>query len=128
MHRYEMMFIIRPDLADDEIEKLVTQMEGYATAAGGKVEKSEKMGRRRLAYRVEKYKEGFYVLFSLEGEPGVVAELERRMRVADSVMKFLTIRIDAQQKRGAKLAAIRAQKETRRRKQPSAPSVAPVPE
>ena len=116
MHRYEVMFIIRPDMPEEEMGKLITQMEGYVTGSGGKLEKSEKMGRRRLAYRIERYREGFYVLFVIEGDPAVTVELERRMKVADPVIKFLTVRVDEELKRGAKLAAIRKGKESRRRK------------
>ncbi|MGH9354907.1 MAG: 30S ribosomal protein S6 [Terriglobia bacterium] len=125
MHRYEVMFIIRPDTPEDEMAKLVAQMEGYVTGTGGKLEKSEKMGRRKLAYRIERYREGFYVLFVLEGEPAVVTELERRMKVTDSVIKFLTVRVDEQLKRGAKMRAIRKRKESRRRKPAQAQHPAP---
>ncbi len=58
MRNYEMIFIVRPDVADDEVQKLITQMEGVVASAGGKVEKVEKMGRRRLAYRVHKTARG----------------------------------------------------------------------
>ncbi len=126
MHRYEVMFIIRPDAPEDEMEKLITQMQGYVTGAGGKLEKAEKMGRRRLAYRIQRYREGFYVLFVFEGEPGVVTELERRMKVTDAIIKFLTIRVDEELKRGAKMGAIRKRKESRRRK-PTASQPASAP-
>lgn len=125
MHRYEVMFIIRPDTPEDEMSKLVTQMEGYVTGTGGKLEKSEKMGRRKLAYRIERYREGFYVLFVLEGEPAVVTELERRMKVTDSVIKFLTVRVDEELKRAAKMRAMRKRKESRRRKPAQAQHAAP---
>ncbi len=127
MHRYEVMFIIKPDVQEEELGKLIAQMEGYVTGSGGKLEKSEKIGRRRLAYRVERYREGFYVLFVIESEPAGVAELERRMKVADAVIKFLTVRVDEELKRGAKMGAIRKRKESRRRKpaQPAAQGAAP---
>jgi|SRR5579875_3833575 len=127
MHRYEVMFIIRPDAPEDEMDKLITQMEGYVTGAGGKLEKSEKMGRRRLAYRIQRYREGFYVLFIFEGEPAAVTELERRMRVTDAIIKFLTVRVDEELKRGAKMAALRKRKESRRRKPAAASQHAATP-
>ena len=65
MRKYEIIFIIRPDATEEDIAKLITQFEGVATGAGGKIEKVEKMGRRRLAYRVKRHREGFYVLFVL---------------------------------------------------------------
>ncbi|HEX5483944.1 MAG TPA: 30S ribosomal protein S6 [Terriglobia bacterium] len=124
MHRYEVMFIIRPDLPEEEIEKLVSQMEGYVAAAGGKIEKTEKMGRRKLAYRISRQRDGFYVLLILEGVPGTVVELERRLRVTDTVLKFITIRTDEEQKRGAKLAQIREKKAARRK---AGPAHSPAP-
>lgn len=129
MHKYEVMFIIRPDTPEEEVEKLVGLMEGFVTGAGGKMEKIEKLGRRRLAYRVERQREGFYVLFVFEGVHATVNELERRMRVTDAVIKFLTVRIDEEQKRAAKLAKARAEKQAKRPKpspQPP-PDVAPIP-
>lgn len=119
MHRYEVMFIIRPDVQDEEIEKLVSQMEGYVTAAGGKIEKTEKMGRRKMAYRIQRQRDGFYVLLVFSGEPGSVIELERRLRVTDTVLKFLTIRTDEEQKRAAKLAQIREKKAAKRKAAPA---------
>lgn len=126
MHRYEVMFIIRPDVPDEEIEKLVSQMEGYVTAAGGKIEKTEKMGRRKMAYRIQRQRDGFYILLVFSGEPGSVIELERRLRVTDTVLKFLTIRTDEEQKRAAKLAQIREKKAAKRKAAPahSAPPAA----
>lgn len=126
MHKYEVMFIIRPDTPEDEVERLVTQMEGFVTGAGGKMEKIDKLGRRRLAYRVERQREGFYVLFVFEGLQAAVSELERRMRVTDAVIKFLTVRIDEEQKRGAKLAKARAEKLAKRPKSSPPPAAAPA--
>jgi small subunit ribosomal protein S6 len=115
MAKYEVMFIIRTDVPDDEIGKVVAQMEGFAVAAGATVEKIERLGRRRMAYRVRRFREGFYVLFAMTAEPQAVAELERRMKVADTVIKFLTVRVDLEQKRAAKLGQLRARKAGRRK-------------
>jgi small subunit ribosomal protein S6 len=127
MHRYEVLFILRPDTPDDEIDKTIAQMEGYATAAGGKLEKTEKWGRRKLAYRVRGQREGFYALFVLEGTPHTVSELERRMKVADAIVKFLTIRIDEEQKRAAKMAQLRAKRLSRQKPKQPAPAHASAP-
>lgn len=123
MHKYEVMFIIRPDTPEDEVAKIVTQMEGFVTAAGGKVEKTEKLGRRRLAYRILRQREGFYILFVLEGPPASVHELERRLKVTDTVIKFLTVRVDEEHKRAEKLAAARSRKQA---KKPKAAEAAPA--
>ena len=94
--------------------------------AGGKLERVDKMGRRRLAYRVGRYREGFYVLFILEGSGETVKEFERRLRVTDSVIKFLTVRTDEELKRAEKLKALRTKQQARKpRPKPSAPPSPP---
>ena len=94
MAKYELMYINRADAPDEEIDKLIAQMETVVSGAGGKTEKIDKMGRRRLAYRVKKQREGFYVLFTFEGNGDTVREFERRLKVTDAVIKFMTVRID----------------------------------
>jgi small subunit ribosomal protein S6 len=128
MRKYEVMFIIRPDLPEEDANKLITQMEGVVAGAGGKVEKVDKMGHRRLAYRVKKNREGVYVLFTLEGGGDTVKELERRLKVTDAVIKFMTVRIDEELKRAAKRKALRAEEEARRPKsKPAGPAPGPGP-
>lgn len=114
MRKYEIIFIVRPDVAEEDLEKLVTQMEGVVAASGGKLEKVDRMGRRRLAYHVGRHREGFYVLFTLEGTGETVKEFERRLRVTDAVIKFLTVRTDEELKRGEKLKAIRAKQQAKK--------------
>jgi small subunit ribosomal protein S6 len=126
MRNYEIIFIVRPDVADDEVQKLITQMEGVVASAGGKVEKVEKMGRRRLAYRVEKQREGFYVLFLIEGTGDTVREFERRLKVTDAVIKHMTICTDEIIQRAAKCKAMRVKQEAKRRRSKPAPAPAPV--
>ncbi len=94
MAKYELMYINRAGVPDEEIDKLIAQMETVVSGAGGKTEKIDKMGRRRLAYRVKKQREGFYVLFTFEGNGDTVREFERRLKVTDAVIKFMTVRID----------------------------------
>ena len=64
MRNYEIMFIVNPNAADDEIDKINAQLETVITAAGGQIQKVEKMGKRRLAYEVDRFREGYYVLFA----------------------------------------------------------------
>jgi small subunit ribosomal protein S6 len=129
MRNYEMIFIVRPDVADEDIQKLITQMEGVVASAGGKVEKVEKMGRRRLAYRVHRQREGFYVLFYVQGTGDTVREFERRLKVTDTVIKYLTVCTDEILKRAEKFKALRAKQEGKRRrsKPASAPAAPPAP-
>ena len=125
MRKYEIIFIIRPDTTEEDIAKLITQFEGVATGAGGKIEKVEKLGRRRLAYRVKRHREGFYVLFALEGSGDTVHELERRFKVTDTVIKFLTVRTDEELKRAERRKVIRAKQEARRGKSRPRPAGPP---
>lgn len=125
MRKYEIMFVVRPDIPEEEIAKLITQMEGVATGSGGTIEKVEKMGRRRLAYRVARQREGFYVLFVVDGSGDMVKEFERRLKVADPVIKFMTVRVDEELARAAKFKELRAKKDARRpRPKPAASSAA----
>jgi small subunit ribosomal protein S6 len=118
---YEVMFIVRPDIADEDLDKLISTLEGQVGTAGGTVKSVERMGKRRLAYLVRKFREGIYVLFTVESANGqTVREVERRLRVAEPVIKFITVRVDEEQKR---LEKIKAERSVR---QP-APAVAPTP-
>jgi len=123
MRKYEIIFIVRPDTPDDAMDKLIAQMEAVVAGAGGKLEKADKIGRRRLAYRVGRHREGLYVLFVLEGTGDTVKEFERRLRVTDSVIKFLTVRVDEEQKRLDKIKKLREAK-----KKVSAQPAAAAPE
>jgi len=124
MHQYEIIFIVRPDITEEELEKLLAQMQVVASGAGGKVEKVEKLGRRRLAYRVHKQREGLYILFHVQGSGDTVREFERRLKVTDTVIKYLTVRLDEELHRAEKFKALRAKQESKRRrpKPPAAPA------
>ncbi len=127
MHKYETIFIIRPDAVEEEVDKLIAQMEGVVAGAGGKMEKVEKMGRRKLAYRVARYREGLYALFLFEGGGDTVKELERRFKVTDAVIKFLTVRIDEELKRAEKLKALRVKQQAKKHRPRAAAAPAPPP-
>ena len=100
---YEVMFIVRPDIGDEELEKLVSTLESQVSGAGGTVKSVERMGKRRLAYMVRRFQEGTYILFTVEGGGDAIHEMERRLRVTEPVIKFLTVRVDKEQARMAKL-------------------------
>src|SRR5262245_22617638 len=99
MRNYEIMFIVNPNVTEDEIDKINGQLEGIITSGGGKVDKIEKMGKRRLAYTVDKFTDGFYVLFVLMANGAIVREIERRLRVMEPVIKYLTVSMDDTMKR-----------------------------
>jgi small subunit ribosomal protein S6 len=96
---YEELFIVKPDVVEEEVDQYVEQIRTQLTTAGATVDKVDKWGKRKLAYRIDKYREGAYVLFQFTSDPTVVKELERRLRVSDMVLKFLTVRIDENLKR-----------------------------
>jgi small subunit ribosomal protein S6 len=104
---YELMFIVRPDMADDDLDKLVANLETTVTSAAGTVKSVDRMGKRRLAYVVRKFREGIYVLMTIEGAGTVIHELERRLRVTEQVIKFLTVRVDEELKRLDKIKKLR---------------------
>lgn len=124
---YEVMFIVRPDVLDEELDKLITGFEGTVTNGGGIVKSTEKMGRRKLAYFVRKFSEGNYVLLTIEADGVQVKELERRLRVTEPVIKFITVRMDEEEKRLAKIKAIRATRKKMSTQAPAPPPPAPVP-
>jgi small subunit ribosomal protein S6 len=128
MRKYELIFIVRTDLPEEDLGKLITQMEGVVTSHGGKIEKVEKMGRRRLAYRVQRQREGVYILFVIEGTGDTVKEFERRLRVNDAVIKYLSVRVDEELKRAEKAKAWRAERAARKPRPRPPASEAQAPE
>ena len=120
---YEVMFIVRPDVDEEEVDKLIAGFTTTVTNGGGVVKTVEKMGRRKLAYMVRKFNDGNYVLLTIEADGAVVLELERRLRVTEPVIKFITVRMDEEEKRLAKVkaAARRAPQAERRARAAPAP-------
>jgi len=100
---YEIMFIVRPDTEEAELDKLIETFSGYVTSGGGEVKSTEKMGRRRLAYTVQKFNDGFYILLIVAAPASLISEIERRLRVSEPVIKFITVRMDEEEKRLAKI-------------------------
>ena len=124
MRIYEELFILRPDATEEEIDAYLEQVKSLITSSKGTVDKVEKWGVRKLAYRVEKRNEGFYILIQFSTDAtALVKEVERRMRVSDVVMKWITVRIDLALK---KLDKRKAQREKRAKRRPQ-PSASPAP-
>jgi small subunit ribosomal protein S6 len=114
MRNYEIMFIVNPGVVEEDIDKINSQIESIVTTGGGTVAKVEKMGKRRLAYPVNKNRDGFYVLLTIQATGEIVKETERRLRVMDSVIKYLTVRMDEDIRRQDKIKAHRAKRALRR--------------
>src|SRR5271156_4941579 len=124
---YEVMFIVRPDTQDEDVDKLIAGFEATVTNGGGTIRSTEKLGRRKLAYTVRKFNEGNYVLLTVEADGNLVHELERRLRVSEPVIKFITVRMDEEQKRLDKIKAIRATRKKLSAQAPPPAAVAPAP-
>jgi small subunit ribosomal protein S6 len=123
---YEIMFIVRPDVEEAELDKLIEGFSANVTSGGGEVKSVEKMGRRRLAYTVRKFNDGFYVLLNVAAAGSLITEIERRLRVSEQVIKFITVRMDEEEKRLAKVKAIRDTKVKRSAQPIAAPVHAPA--
>ena len=124
---YEVMFILRPDVSEEDADKLIAGFTTTVTNGGGVVKTTEKMGRRKLAYLVRKFNDGNYVLLTIEAGGPVVLELERRLRVTEQVIKFITVRIDEEEKRIAKVKAKRGVRRSAEQQAAPAPAHVPAP-
>ena len=124
---YELMFIVRPDMAEEDQDKLISTLENAVTSSSGQVKSVERMGKRRLAYTVRKFHDGIYVLLTVEGAGPLIHELERRLRVTEPVIKFLTVRIDEEQKRLDKIKAIKDAKRKAAAPAPAAETAGEAP-
>ena len=120
---YDLIFIVRPATPEDEIKKVLSAIEHTCAEKGGKIEKTEHWGTRKLAYRVAKHREGIYVYQQIRtAHHELIAELERRLRVYDVVIKYLTIRIDEDLKRQKKFGQKREARAARRPRRATAPA------
>ena len=108
MRVYEVLFIVAPNTEESDTETLITQLSDVITNQGATISKVDRIGRRRLAYPIGKFNEGYYVVLTVEGTGNEIAEVERRMRVSDAVIRYITIRIDEDLKRAEKFRARRA--------------------
>ncbi|HUJ40858.1 MAG TPA: 30S ribosomal protein S6 [Candidatus Acidoferrales bacterium] len=112
---YDLMFICRPATPEEDIDKIIATLEHTIAERGGKLDKKEKWGARKMAYRVKRHREGYYVLMVLRGTQGdMVHELERRLKVNDAVIKYMTVRLDEDLKRQKRLQQRRERKAARR--------------
>ena len=121
---YEVMFIVRPDVEDADLDKLIAGFENTVTSGGGNVRSAEKLGRRKLAYTVRKFNDGNYILLTIDADGKLVAELERRLRVSEPVIKFITVRMDEEEKRLAKVKKLRDGKVKRSEQAPAVTAAA----
>jgi small subunit ribosomal protein S6 len=122
MRKYELLFIVRPTLSDQETAALTEQVKGHIANLGATVTHVHTLGRRQLAYEIDHVREGTYVLMHFEGNGTEVAELDRRLRVSDAVLRHIIIRIDDELRRVERMKRRRQRKAARRAQAASRPS------
>jgi len=122
---YEVMYIVRPDIDEASLDGLVEGFNAVVTNGGGEVTNAEKMGRRRLAYTVRKFQDGQFILLTITADGKVVLELERRLRVTEQVIKFITVRTDEENKR---LAKVKKHRDAHKKVSDQRAEVAPTPQ
>jgi len=116
---YEVVFIAAPTISSEELDTFTAQMQSVVEGKNGKVVKVENWGKKSMAYRIKRFRDGYYVVLTLEADGGAIAELERRFRVSDFIIRFLSVRIDENLKRADKIKKMR---EKKARPRPTAPA------
>ena len=94
MRTYEIVFIIHPDLDEDNQTETINKVKGWITEINGTITKEELWGNKRLAYAIRKQREGYYVLLNAQLDPSSISELERNFRITEAIMRFLIIAED----------------------------------
>lgn len=89
MRKYEVMYIIRTDIEQEVVQSTVEKFQGIITNNGGEITKHDVMGKRRLAYEINKFRDGHYVLVNFTATPEVVVELDRVMKISDEIIRYL---------------------------------------
>ena len=110
MRTYEVAFIAAPTLTTEELDGFINHLQTVVDSKNGKVIKIDNWGKKSLAYKIKKYRDGYYVVLTIEGDGSTIAELERRFRVTDSIIRFLSVRIDEDLERSEKIKAARRRK------------------
>jgi small subunit ribosomal protein S6 len=91
---YESIFIINPNLPDEETAGVIKKMQDVVAKQGGEMLKFEDWGKKKLAYEIKKHKRGHYAFFQFKSAPTAISELERTYKLTDSVIKFLTVKLE----------------------------------
>ena len=125
MRLYDIVVLLTPDLSEDEAAKVTADYRKILTDGGAELVRDESWGRRRMAYPIGRKREAVYHLFVAKAQPALVAEMERRMRLSDQVLRHLAVRSDEETKRAAKMAERIRKKQAKRPPRP--PAVAPAP-
>ncbi|ENH95970.1 30S ribosomal protein S6 [Gracilibacillus halophilus YIM-C55.5] len=96
MRKYEMMYIIRPDMEEEAQTALIERFNGHLTNNGAEIEKVEEVGKKRLAYEINDYRDGYYVLINFTGDEQAINEFSRQAKFTDDIIRHMAIREDDQ--------------------------------
>jgi small subunit ribosomal protein S6 len=110
VRNYEVVFVAAPTLTSEELDGFISHVQSVVEGKNGKVVKVDNWGKKSLAYKIKKFREGYYVVLSIEGDGSTIAELERRFRVTDYIIRFISVRVDEDLKRSEKIKATRRKK------------------
>lgn len=113
---YEVMYIVDPETPAEKLTKLNEAVGSLIEKEGGTIVRMDDGGRRTLAYPIKKKTEGFYILFEIEGSGQEIAELERRMRVNDMIIRYITVRVDEDRKKAERITTKREKRTSLRAK------------
>lgn len=127
MRLYDIVVLVTPELSEDDTQKVAADFRKILTDGGAEIVKDEPWGRRRLAFPIARKREAYYQYFQVSAEPAIVAEVERRMRLSDQVIRHLAVRADEELKRAAKSTERQRVKAAKRPPRPPAPPP-PAPE
>lgn len=116
LRHYETLWIASGALSQEEVDTLVSEMEGVVRNGKGNLTKSEKQGKRRLAYAIDGQRDGYYTLFELECDAAMIAELERKMRLHEHVLRYLSVNVDDENRRVEKLKTRRREKKEKKQR------------
>ncbi|EKF03880.1 ribosomal protein S6 [Tolypothrix sp. PCC 7601] len=101
---YETMFILRPDLGDEQVEQAITKYQNLLKEHGAEDIQIQNRGKRRLAYEIKKQRDGIYIQFNYTGPGTAIAPVERAMRLSEEVIRYLTIKQDVHEEKAAQVA------------------------
>lgn len=113
MRNYEVVFVAAPTLTSEELDGFINHIQTVVEGKNGKVVKVDNWGKKSLAYKIKKFREAYYVVLSIEGDGSTIAEIERRFRVTDYIIRFISVRIDEDLKRSEKIKSARHKKGTK---------------
>jgi len=94
MRKYEVVYIIKPNFEEEQYQQIIEKFNALILSNGGEILKVEPWGKRRLAYEIDKIREGYYVLLQISGDNQLPRELERNLQIADEILRYLVVRME----------------------------------